>query len=227
MQTAPVNPLAGVVVSQEVVYVGEEPFLSRLTRAGALLSVVALVAGCSGGSVATSPTLASTSSAASSSAPPAPPAAPAGTKFKGPKGAYTLVLGKGWTRITNSTAKGTDTWGVAPASGGYKPIVYATSEGAQGLDLPGYLDAALQTMKKMKINLISRKTVVGTNGRTLGMLELAGPITAGSRTFKIHFLAVIDLNNDQAVMVTLASTEPVFSKTRAKVEPFLMTVNAA
>jgi hypothetical protein len=88
------------------------------------------------------------------------------------------------------------------------------------MDLQQYMDLSARNMGEL--TLIHQEMIEGTNGNPLGMFEYAGTMSGRS----LHFLAVFDVLNSQAVVATFTTDEDSFAGLRPAVEPFLRTLQA-
>jgi hypothetical protein len=75
------------------------------------------------------------------------------------------------------------------------------------------------------LKLIDSSTIVGTHGNKLGLLEYSGVLPTGPDQ-PLHFLATVDVRNDQAIVATFTAPEAVFAQERSDVEPYLQTLQA-
>jgi len=144
--------------------------------------------------------------------------------FIDPQGTYTIIIADAWTEIPGAFVKENEAWAVAEPVDGFAANVNVLTQDALGSDLTGYLDLTVKNLGELK--LVDRRTVTGTNGNELGLLEYNGalPGAPAGRTF--HVLQTIDLHNGNAIVATLTTADDSFDTYRSSVEPFLLTLQA-
>jgi hypothetical protein len=145
-----------------------------------------------------------------------------GVSFTDPQGTYTIELAPKWTKLSGSPVKEIEAWGVALDSAGFTPNVTVLTQDSQGMNLSEYMDFSNQHLGGAHLDYST--TVTGIHGNRLGIIEYDG-IVAGAPA-SLHFLAVVDVRNGQAVVATLTSTESRFAALRTTVEPYLRSLQA-
>jgi hypothetical protein len=143
-----------------------------------------------------------------------------GDQFVDPQGTYTITTGSDWTEQTGTIVKEIEVWSVAPPSNGFAANVNVLTQRAPGMDLQQYKDFSARNMGDL--TLIHQAMIQGTNGNPLGLFEYSGVMSGRP----LHFLAVFDVLNDQAVVATFTTDEGSFADLRPEVEPFLRTLQA-
>jgi hypothetical protein len=139
--------------------------------------------------------------------------------FRDPQGTYTMNIDADWTETTGTAVKDVEVWKVASVDGGFATNVTVITQSTQGLDLAGYLTSSVDNIGAFK--LVGQKTVQDSNGNDLGLMEYSGLAAGG-----LHYLAVIDVSNGQAVVATLTATEAAFVQARVDAEPYLLSLHA-
>jgi hypothetical protein len=195
----------------------------------ALVAGLALAACSSSGSDAGTELVTTTAPAAATSSPdavtlaPTTVAGPDGDTFADPQGEYTIVTGPDWSdRTADASSGGIELWQVAPAANGFASNVNVVTEKVQGVDMDTYLDASIKNLGTLTV--IDTDVVAGADGRERGVVEYEGTVPGADRPF--HFLAVIDLGETLAAIVTFTAEDAVFASLRTEVEPYLMTLRA-
>jgi hypothetical protein len=192
--------------------------LSKWTWALVGLGVVAVFAGI---------VIVSTTDFAASSVASTPPIGTVvtptdGVPFTDPQGTYTIDLAPNWTKLSGAPAKEIEAWQVALHSGGFTPNVTVLTQDSQGMNLGEYMDFSNQHLGGTHLDYST--TVTGIHGNQLGVIEYDGIVPGASTS--LHFLAVVDVRNGQAIVATLTSSESRFATLRTSVEPYLRSLQA-
>jgi hypothetical protein len=145
-----------------------------------------------------------------------------GVAFKDPQGSYTIELQPGWTRMSGTPVKEIEAWSVGFDSAGFTPNVTVVTQDSQGMDLAKYMQASLDELGAGHLDYST--TVTGVHGNQLGVLEYHGLV--GTSTTPLHFLAVFEVRDGQAVVATLTTTDSRFPVLRKEAEPYLRTLQA-
>ncbi len=159
---------------------------------------------------------------------PGPPAAPltagVGTTFDDPQGTYTLTIDPTWTEHSGAIVAEIEAWSVGPASNGFTPNVNVLTQSAPGVDLTEYLAISVRNGPRLMsdFQLVHSQVLTGSAGQPLAEMEY----TAGASGRVVHFLGVVALRNGRAIVATLTTTDTSFAAIRARVEPFLLTLQA-
>ncbi len=190
--------------------------MSAARRAIACAALVVALAACGGSSTKT--TIATTSPAATASGPTT--TALPGTTFTDPDGTYTIVVDPDWSEQPGaSPQKGVEVWQAAPSVDGFAANVNVLTQEAKGASLDDYLEASLKQLEGLTVNSSS---VVDVGGRKLGVIEYSGKLSGA--TLPLHFLAVVDVGDDRAVLATFTATEAAFASLRPTIERYLLTL---
>jgi hypothetical protein len=145
-----------------------------------------------------------------------------GASFTDPQGTYTIDIAPKWTKLSGAPVKEIEAWRVALDSGGFTPNVTVLTQDSQGMDLGEYMDFSNQHLGGAHLDYST--TVTGIHGNQLGVIEYDGIVPGASTS--LHFLAVVDVRNGQAIVATLSSTESRFATLRDAVEPYLRSLQA-
>lgn len=143
-----------------------------------------------------------------------------GETFVDPDGTYTLRVSPDWTeQFAAAPAKGIEVWQVAPSVDGFAANVNVITQNTPGIDVEGYLAAGVTSIAPLTV--ISSE-VVTLGNRRVGVVEYEG--TPAGTTRALHFLGVVDVADDVAVLATLTATEDAFASLRSTVERYLLTL---
>jgi hypothetical protein len=210
----------------------------KLARLAAALCSVVVLAGCGGGGVSGNQgpvVIGSQQPIATTTAPPVttPAAAtapaqtlPAGKLFTDPQGVYTLTIGKKWVPYKDKS-KG-DVWFIDAPDGDFRPNVNVVTEDltgpAQGISLETYMQLSAANLKKAGYTIARQGTVRGTNSAHLGAIEYTGDPLKRNKT--IRFLAVVDISQTEAAVVTLSSDPKAYTQHRIAAQPYMVTIKA-
>jgi hypothetical protein len=194
----------------------QKGFELRASVSIAVLVGVLLVAGCGGDSAST------TTSDAAPVAASLP--VPSGSKYTDPETTYTMIINPAWVERAGLTAEGVETWEVEGAKDGFAPNVNVLTEDAPGMDLAKFMS---QSDDLSGMHVIQKATIKGANGNELGLVEYTGTVANGSASRPLHFLGVVDVHDGKAIVATLTVDESSFAAERAKVEPYMRTLQAA
>lgn len=170
-------------------------------RAVALLLGVALAAWACGGSAAS----------------PAPEDAVA---FQDPQGFYAIEINSSWERRTDVPSESVEVWVVAEAEGDFQPNVNILRDAPNGMDLTEYMDFSERNLGSLE--LVGKAVVKGKAGNELGVFEYTGRVPSADRS--LHFLAIVSVTEQHAIVATLSALDSNFSAIRKSVEPYLRTL---
>ena len=172
-------------------------------RFAILVSGVILLAACSG---------------SGSSAPP-DDAVP----FTDPQGFYSIEIDPSWERRTDVPSESVEVWAVAPSSDGFQPNVNILRDAPGGRDLVGYMEFSEANLGSLE--LVGKAVVKGESGNELGVFEYTGRVPNADRS--LHFLAIVSVTEEHAIIATLSTLESDFRDIRKDVEPLLRTLRPA
>ncbi|MDQ1295095.1 MAG: hypothetical protein QG608_2980 [Actinomycetota bacterium] len=148
-----------------------------------------------------------------------------GSRFVDPQGGYSIYIGKTWAPMLAARSKDAMMWSLDSSDGGAVPGVNVFSEETDGKDLDDYLQLSAKNMTALKLR--KRETVRTADGGVLGVLEYSGSLTGRKNDREYHFLGVVDVVGERAVVATLAAYEEDFADLRARTEPYLLTLKGS
>ena len=148
---------------------------------------------------------------------PATPTTLAGEVFVDPQGTYTMTIAPDWSEITDRPAPEVEAWRVAGEQDGFVANVNVLSQQVDGLDLERYLELSAENIGDFEQT--GSEIVTGANGNQLGVLEYQATDS------DIHYLGVVSVENDVAVVATLSAVDAEqLAELRPRVEPYLLTL---
>lgn len=146
-----------------------------------------------------------------------------GDDFTDPEGAYEIVIDPEWERDDGRADPGIEFWLVAKEFDGFFPNVnLLTQTVTLGMKLDTYLDVSVEGLDDYidDAEMIDRRTVEGTAGDELGLLEYTGAVN----DIDLHFLQLVVVEGDEAVVATFTAPDGRFEDLRAEIEPYLHTL---
>jgi len=144
-----------------------------------------------------------------------------GTGYSDPEGAYTMRVDPAWELHAGGVVEGVESWFIGPVENGFRPNVNVLSQAAQGMSLTDYINTSIsQGPKFMPDFRLVSQSQFDTSGVTLGELDYIGTFQG----YQLHFLAVVGMRGDRAIVATLTAPLPSFDAWRASVEPYLRTL---
>ncbi len=177
---------------------------TRVIRSlGGAVSGVLVVAACSG---------------SGTSAPPEDAIA-----FTDPQGYYSIEIDPSWERRTDVPSEAVEVWTVAPSSDGFQPNVNILRDAPGGRDLAGYMEFSEANLGSLE--LVGKAVVKGESGNELGVFEYTGLVPSADR--RLHFLAIVSVTDEHAIVATLSTLASNFREIRKDVEPLLRTLRPA
>lgn len=190
----------------------------------AVIAVVVVVA-VAVNSTTDEPATASPSTSPTTSPTTAPPAADLpsdAVRFDDPQQTYTMEISADWVATSGTVVREIESWTVGPASHGFAPNVNILTQLAEGMDLAAYIEFSLQNIGGADI--IRSSMIRGTAGNELALLEYEADVPGALS--HLHFLATVDVRNEQAVVATFTAGDSSFTALRDSVEPFLRSLQA-
>ena len=144
-----------------------------------------------------------------------------GTGYSDPEGAYTIRVDPAWELHAGAVVSGVESWFIGPVENGFRPNVNLLTQAAQGLSLSDYIATSVQQGPALMpdFRLVSQSQF-DASGTPLGLLDYIGTFQG----YQLHFLAVIGIKNDQAIVVTLTAPLASFDTWRISVEPYMRTL---
>ena len=116
---------------------------------------------------------------------------------------------------------GVESWFIGPVESGFRPNVNVLTQASQGLSLTDYLTTSIsQGPTFMPDFRLVSQSQFDASGTTLGELDYIGTFQG----YQLHFLAVVGMRGDRAIVATLTAPLPSFDTWRASVEPYLRTL---
>ncbi len=150
--------------------------------------------------------------------------APKGRQYQDPQEKYTISLDPHWTASSGPT--NAEYWIVGKTDHGFKSMINITTEDltglAQGISAATYLRLSVKNLKAAGFKVIKQGYVQGYNTEKLGSVEYTG--SAANTGAKIHLLALFDMDENTAVVATLGTSQQIFSKAKATVQPYMRTL---
>jgi hypothetical protein len=144
-----------------------------------------------------------------------------GTGYSDPQGAYTMRVDPAWELHAGGLVEGVESWFIGPVENGFRPNVNVLSQAAQGMSLTDYINTSIsQGPKFMPDFRLVSQSQFDASGVTLGELDYIGTFQG----YQLHFLAVVGMRGDRAIVATLTAPLPSFDTWRASVEPYLRTL---
>ena len=147
-----------------------------------------------------------------------------GRVFLDPQGTYTITISSDWSPMSGVAADGIEFWALDASQVGFADNVNVLTQDAPDMDLDDYMTVSAANMGGLQV--LDRYTVIGTNGNELGVLESEGMPFGAATDTPIHFLTVVDVLDEVAIVATLSATLDSFEARRAIAEPYLLTLQA-
>ena len=147
-----------------------------------------------------------------------------GDVFVDPQGTYTMTISRDWSRMSGAAADDIEFWALDASQVGFTDNVNVLTQDAPDMDLDDYMDISAENMGGLE--LLDRYSVVGANGNELGVLESQGTPFGAATDTPIHFLTVVDVLDEVAIVATMSAGLDTFEARRATVEPYLLTLQA-
>jgi hypothetical protein len=147
-----------------------------------------------------------------------------GEVFLDPQGAYTMTISSDWSRMSGVADDDIEFWALDSSQVGFADNVNVLTQDAPDMDLDDYMDISAKNMGGLQV--LDQYTVVGTNGNELGVLESQGTPLGAATDTPIHFLTVVDVLDEVAIVATLSATPESFEARRSTAEPYLLTLQA-
>ena len=145
--------------------------------------------------------------------------------FLDPQGTYTMSIPPDWSRMPGIAVQEIEFWALDQSQVGFTDNVSVLTQAAPGMDLDEYLEVSAENMGNLVV--LERYTVIGTNGNELGVLESQGTPFGAATDEPIHFLTVVDVLDEVAIVATLSATIGTFDARRLAAEPYLLTLQAS
>jgi hypothetical protein len=144
-----------------------------------------------------------------------------GTGYSDPEGAYTIRVDPAWELHAGAVVDGVESWFISPVENGFRPNVNVLTQAAPGMSLTDYITTSVQQGPAIMpdFRLVSQSQF-DASGTSLGLLDYIGTYQG----YQLHFLAVIGVKGDRAVVATLTAPLASFDTWRATVEPYMRTL---
>jgi hypothetical protein len=145
--------------------------------------------------------------------------------FTDPQGTYTLEINPAWEARHGAFVAEVEMWAVGPRADDFTPNVNVLTQTIPTtMNLAEYMDLTIENGDAIipGLEVVESRTIPGPAGRDLGLLDYTGTGDDG----QLHFLQVIDLLHDHAVVATLTTTAETFADYRPQAESFLVTLQA-
>ncbi len=144
-----------------------------------------------------------------------------GTGYSDPEGAYTIRVDPAWELHAGGVVEGVESWFIGAVENGFRPNVNVLTQASQGLSLSDYINTSISQGPSLMpdFRLVSQSQF-DASGVTLGQLDYIGTFQG----YHLHFLAVVGMHADRAVVATLTAPLPSFDTWRVSVEPYLRTL---
>lgn len=140
--------------------------------------------------------------------------------FRDPQGFYVIDIDPTWDRRTDVPSPSVEVWSMGEAVDEFQSNVNILRDAPGGRDLVQYMEYSADNLGSL--TLVGKAVVKGQFGNELGVFEYTGRVPQADRS--LHFLAIVMVTSDHAIVATLTAVESAFADIRKEVEPFMRTL---
>ncbi|MEY4372514.1 MAG: hypothetical protein RL219_1283 [Actinomycetota bacterium] len=140
--------------------------------------------------------------------------------FRDPQGFYVIDIDPSWERRTDVPSPSVEVWSMGEAVDEFQPNVNILRDAPGGRDLVQYMEFSADNLGSL--SLVGKAVVKGKFGNELGVFEYTGRVPQADRS--LHFLAIVMVTPEHAIVATLSVVESAFDDIRKQVEPFMRTL---
>ena len=160
-----------------------------------------------------------------------------GDTFTDPEGAYTMTVGRDWTKTVGAgdveglgkvLADYAEYWLIPAPSSGFATSLNVVTLPPLGIELADFVAGSGRAVENMDGDLKAVQTtmVEGANGSQMGYVEYSGVATGREADGPLHYLVMISLRDHGMAVVTLQADEASFEQQRRAAMPYMLTLQA-
>ncbi len=149
-----------------------------------------------------------------------------GQIFTDPNGKYRMAVSNAWDYDDEDrpSTQNAEVWFLPDPSTEFNPNVNVLLTPSAGMSLQEFTDFSVQSAPSFDYR--QAEIVTGPNGNELALFDYVGVVPGAPNDEPLHFLRAVVMRGEEAVVATMTSQEEDFTRHRAQVEPFLLTLEA-